>query len=252
MKIKILKKGFNYSQDGTGNRLVYHLQGCNMKCPWCANPEGISTTSNLAMNNSLSVCRYKEYDIDFIVNEVNQSRMLFFDGGGVTLSGGEPTVQFSEVKELFVKLKNNGINTAIETNGTNQNLEELFTLTDMLIMDFKHYDNDIHLNITGIGNEVIKENIKKACEKHNNVLIRTPLINGFNASEENLKGFIEFYKGFDITKVKFEFLRYHEFGKVKWEECNMDYKVENGFISEERLELFEETFKKNGMVVVRT
>ena len=41
MKLTLFQKGFNYSQDGPGNRLVYHLFGCNMRCPWCANPEGI-------------------------------------------------------------------------------------------------------------------------------------------------------------------------------------------------------------------
>ena len=41
MKLKVFQKGFNYSQDGRGNRLVWHLQGCNMHCPWCANPEGM-------------------------------------------------------------------------------------------------------------------------------------------------------------------------------------------------------------------
>ena len=47
MNLRFFQKGFNYSQDGRGNRLVYHLQGCNMRCPWCANPEGISRMGTL-------------------------------------------------------------------------------------------------------------------------------------------------------------------------------------------------------------
>lgn len=49
-KIRIFQKGFNYSQDGQGNRLVYHLQGCNMKCPWCANPEGMKMEGALYLD----------------------------------------------------------------------------------------------------------------------------------------------------------------------------------------------------------
>ena len=50
MKLKIFQKGFNYSQDGQGNRLIFHLQGCNMKCPWCSNPEGMSMKGTLVVN----------------------------------------------------------------------------------------------------------------------------------------------------------------------------------------------------------
>ena len=50
MKLKVFQKGFNYSQDGQGNRLIYHLQGCNMKCPWCSNPEGMPLKGALVVN----------------------------------------------------------------------------------------------------------------------------------------------------------------------------------------------------------
>ncbi len=61
VKLKIIKKGFNYSQDGPGNRLVYHLQGCNMRCRWCANPESIARDGVLMIEKEKlleAVCPY--------------------------------------------------------------------------------------------------------------------------------------------------------------------------------------------------
>ena len=79
--MRIFQKGFNFSQDGPGNRLVYHLQGCNLHCPWCSNPEGLSVRGG------------EEYTVNALVEEVLRSRMMFFEGGGVTLTGGEPMMQ---------------------------------------------------------------------------------------------------------------------------------------------------------------
>ena len=73
----ILQKGFNYSQDGPGNRLVYHLQGCNFRCKWCSNPESMGNANPEAKN----------YTVDELADEVKRSRMMFFDGGGVTFTG---------------------------------------------------------------------------------------------------------------------------------------------------------------------
>ena len=82
--VRIFQKGFHYSQDGPGNRLIYHLQGCNLRCPWCANPEGLLLDGGT------------EYTVEELVAEAKRSRMMFFDGGGVTLTGGEVTMQFEE------------------------------------------------------------------------------------------------------------------------------------------------------------
>ena len=92
MTLRIFQKGFHFSQDGPGNRLVYHLQGCNLRCPWCANPEGLCPEGGT------------EYTVDALVEEVLRSRMLFFEGGGVTLTGGEATLQFAAVREFLTRL----------------------------------------------------------------------------------------------------------------------------------------------------
>ena len=106
MVLKIFQKGFNYSQDGQGNRLVYHLQGCNMKCRWCANPEGMPVGGAMIREKDKSPgLSYKEYPIDEVFEEILSCKPMFFDGGGVTFSGGEATIQFGALKELLKRLK---------------------------------------------------------------------------------------------------------------------------------------------------
>ena len=289
MKIKVFQRGFNYSQDGTGNRLVYHLQGCNMHCPWCANPEGMAVKGTLVVSPDLlmdafcpvgaiegkqldrSKCElcvtkacitqhrnqgirlsYEEYDIETIIDEVERSAALFYEGGGVTLSGGEPTLQFDAIHMLLEKLKSLDIHTAIETNASHPGLETLFPVIDMLIMDFKHYDNAAYASVTGTGNGVIKENIAKALAGHENVLIRIPVIKGFNESEGDIRNFAAFFKQYKTDHVSFEFLQYHEYGKTKWSQCGMAYMMNGAFVEQETLALFETIFKENHLAVVHT
>ncbi|MEE1284314.1 MAG: radical SAM protein, partial [Acutalibacteraceae bacterium] len=159
-----MHKGFNYSQDGPGNRLVYHLQGCNLHCLWCSNPESMKTV------------KYGGISVEDMAKQIVAAEPMFFDGGGVTFTGGEPTLQFEALKKLLVILKEKGISTAIETNGTNPRLPELFELIDFLIMDFKHYDGELLKKYTGLDGSIIKENYKKIAESGRQCHIRIPLI----------------------------------------------------------------------------
>lgn len=239
MQLRVLQKGFNYSQDGPGNRLVYHLQGCNLHCPWCSNPESMRFDAGEITETA-----------DIVKQAVN-AQMMFFDGGGVTFTGGEPTAQFDALKETLSALKENGINTAIETNGTNPKLPELFEFIDYLIMDFKHHNNDKLKEYTGVGNETVIKNIAAACEKNKNPLIRIPLIHGFNSSAEDAENFaaiLEKYK----EKIRVEILRYHEYGKDKWEQNNMEYKMQNAFVDDEEFEVFCNILKSNGIKLIKT
>lgn len=240
MTVRIFKKGFNYSQDGPGNRLVYHLQGCNMRCRWCANPESFESAAG------------KEYTVESIVDEAAQCSALYYDGGGVTLTGGEPTLQFEAVENLLECFKKNGIHTAIETNATHPMLEILFPNIDFLIMDFKHYDNEIHKMFTGVDNVQIKSNILKAFKLHKKVLIRIPLVKGFNASLQDMENFMAFFKGQNTGHAAFELLPYHEYGKVKWERLGLPYRMKDAFIDPEALSVYEKLFADNHLSVVRT
>lgn len=234
--MKILQKGFNYSQDGPGNRLVYHLQGCNFRCKWCSNADSIPLE-----NQKAKIC-----SVDEIYDEIMRSQMMFFDGGGVTFTGGEVCVQSDELIELLKKIKNSGIHTCIESNASLASIKDVSEYIDYLIVDFKHYDDEIHKKWIGVSNKSVKENIEYFLSLGRQIHIRIPVIHGVN---DNPQGFVDYLKGFDTSSAVFEFLAYHEFGKDKW---NGKYEIEDGFVSDTKIMEFKELFEKNGIKTVVT
>ncbi|MCQ2486021.1 MAG: radical SAM protein [Clostridia bacterium] len=234
--MKILQKGFNYSQDGPGNRLVYHLQGCNFRCKWCSNPE------SMPMNNP----KAKDYSVDEIVSEVQRSRMMFFDGGGVTFTGGECTLPADELIEVLRKLKAIGISTAIETNGSNPRLPEIAKLVDYLIVDFKHFDSESHKKWIGTGNAQVLKNLEQLIASGRELHIRIPLIKGVN---DEADGFCEFFKNKNTDSIDVEILPYHEFGKDKW---TTEYEITDGFVSDETVREFNKKLNDIGIKTIRT
>ena len=187
-----------------------------------------------------------------ILSEVMLSKPMFFEGGGVTFTGGEATLQFESLTEIIKSLKKDGISVAIETNGTNKNLPDLLPLLNHIIIDLKHPNCKNHKETTGVSNEVIKTNILLAAKSGADLLIRVPLIGGFNTAENHINGFLEFLKSVKGEKVKVEVLKYHEYGKDKWEKCNLEYKMKDAFVPEEVRRDFEEKIKSAGLTVVRT
>ncbi len=234
--VKILNKGFNYSQDGPGNRLVYHLQGCNFSCKWCSNADSIPFDNLKA----------KEFSVIDIFDEIIRSRAMFFDGGGVTFTGGEVCVQSGELIELLIMLKNEGIHTCIETNCSVPAVRDVAEYVDYLICDFKHYDDECHKKWIGASNKGVKDNIEYFLSSGRQIHIRIPVINGIN-SDPN--GFADYFKSLETSNAVFEFLAYHEFGKDKWQGR---YEIENGFVTADIIKQFIFIFEKNGFKTVVT
>jgi pyruvate formate lyase activating enzyme len=287
----IFQKGWNFSQDGPGNRLLYHFQGCNFKCPWCSNPEGISPSGTLifdkknllesacsnsvnAINNNdlnRTVCAAcqdracltanrtlgirlsaKSYPVSELVAEAFKAKLLFHNGGGVTLTGGEPTLQFESAKALLSGLKSAGINTAIETNGTNARLPELFPLIDTLIIDCKHIDDVMHTRILGLGNKTILANIESAARLHPHVWLRIPLIPGFNDQPADWEAFAGFLRTLKQDNCAVEILPYHEYCKVKWEQCGMPYTMQKKELPAGAFDAFTEILIRNKIHTIQT
>ncbi|CUX48896.1 glycyl-radical enzyme activating protein [Clostridium sp. C105KSO13] len=288
--MKIFQKGFNYSQDGFGNRLVYHLQGCNMRCPWCSNPEGMKPEGVLitekewlleevcphrAIQDGIlerEICQscpehecitkhrtkgirlsYEEINIDTLVEATVSNSLMFYDGGGVTFTGGEATVQFSELLKVLKRLRAKGIHTAVETNGTHVRLAECFPYISQLIMDCKLCDDVKHRQFTGISNVHIMKNIGEAARTHPCVHIRVPLIGGINDSDEDQKEFLEFFKSISGDNVTFEVLQYHEFGKEKWHQCGWEYKMTDAaYVSDQGVRQFRQAIVECGLQYMST
>ena len=250
MKIRIFQKGFNYSQDGRGNRLILHLQGCNMKCPWCSNPEGMPLEGVL-MKGKMS---FQEYEVDEVVRECVGARPMFFDGGGVTLTGGEISMQFDAVLELLKKLGKENIHRTIESNGSHPDMEKLIPHVDQWIMDIKHYDEEKHIKWIGVSNQWTLKNMELVTEKHPDVLLRVPLIPGFNDSGEDAEGFAKLFreKIHNKSTTMVEFLEYHEFGKEKWLQCGKEYTMKPDKLQPGTREYFEEVLTGQGVRCVRT
>ena len=232
----VLNKGFNYSQDGPGNRLVYHLQGCNFACRWCSNADSIPIENSKA----------KQISVSQMFDEIMRSRMMFFDGGGVTFTGGEATLQADELLELLKLLKANSISTCIETNASSSKLMALSEFIDYLIVDMKHYDEAEHKKWTGASLEKVKKNVETLLESGRQLHIRIPVINGVNV---NPQAFAEYFAKLDTSNAVFEFLAYHEYGKDKWQG---KYQIENGFVSNEIIRDFKKIFNDYSLKTVST
>jgi pyruvate formate lyase activating enzyme len=242
MNIRIFQKGFHFSQDGPGNRLVYHLQGCQMRCPWCSNPEGLAAAGGT------------EVAVADMIDEAVRSRVLYVDGGGVTLTGGEATLQMDAVLELLAGLKAQGIHTALETNGLSPRLPELIPLVDCWMIDCKHYDDPLHQAVLNQSNEPVIRNICRVARDGKTPDIRIPLINGFNAGEREAAGFAGWFASFELqNRIRIELLPYHDYGKIKYEKLGMDYTMtKDAFVPEDIQRRMEDVFQTYGFTCIRT
>ncbi len=252
MKIKVLHRGFNFSQDGPGNRLVYHLQGCNFFCPWCSNPESIAVNGTKMFSEGKEKLSCTEYDTDEVFAEILSGKMMMFSGGGVTFTGGEPTVQFEATKELLEKCREAGINTAIESNASHAHFCELSELIDYMIVDLKHYNSEKHKAVIGASNEKTIDNIREISKQRDQLLIHIPLVGGFNSSADDAEKFAELIRSFGNEKIDVEVLRYHEYGRDKWTQCGMEYRMTDAHVSDEEYIQFVDILRNNGISIIKT
>lgn len=204
--------------DGPGLRYVIFLQGCPMRCQYCHNPDTWEPGAGEEMTVDEALSKF-------------YSNLAFYKHGGVTVTGGEPMMQMDFLIELFETLKKDGVHTCIDTSGImfQQNseafmekMERLAAVTDLVMLDIKHIDDEKHKKLTTHSNERILAFARYLDEKKIPVWIRHVIVPGITLYQEYLERLGEFMATLSNVKA-LDVLPYHSMGKVKYENLNMEY-----------------------------
>jgi len=194
----------------------------------------------------------KKMTIEDVLEEVKKDKVFYKNsGGGITLSGGEPLMQTLFSQELLRRCKKDNIHTAIETSGYASwfNFNKVLPFIDLIFYDIKHIDPLKHKEYTGKSNILILENLKKIVKKDNvNIVIRIPLIPGYNDAEEHIISVAKFLRGLKYIK-KIELLPYHRLGEAKYNRIGREYGITIGSPSKNQINKTKELLESYGFQV---
>lgn len=145
-------------------------------------------------------------------------------GGGITLSGGECTMQSDFCSALLKKVKEMGFNTAVETCGycSEKSMEQILEHTDFILFDIKHFDENMHRKYTGAGLEQILRNLACAAWSGRDLILRYPYIPGVNASEEMYDWVSHLARKYKAREI--HILPFHQLGQSKWDGIRQEYR----------------------------
>ena len=269
--------------DGNGIRTNVFFKGCPLRCLWCHNPEGLSPKIDLQyfenkcrrcgkcgniyqnMNKVLHTsvemkqkyadsCCYGALDIvgnDMSVEEVIEEVMedwefYYTSNGGITISGGEPMLQFDFLYELLRQAKEKGLSTALETSGyaDREKYERIMPYVDEFLWDYKETDSQKHEEFTGVGNKKIIQNLKFLYEKGAKITLRCPIIPGVNDTEEHFQGISSMIKELDGLKG-WEIMPYHKLGVQKEKRLGRKTHWEFQIPSKEEIEMWKQKIERN-------
>jgi len=187
---------------------------------------------------SAIICWGKEMTTDDLMKVILADRSYYLkSGGGVTLSGGEVMMQWEFALKLLKACSEHDIHTCVESalHCGREQMEAIYEFTDMVISDIKHMDTKVHKIYTGVGNELILDNLKRTAELNKKMIIRIPVVPMHNDSDENIIATGKFVKEELNNKViQLQLLPYKKLGTEKYASLNQDYPMGSDFIQPER------------------
>lgn len=204
--------------DGPGSRFIIFLSGCPLRCLYCHNPDTWNMTDG------------KKYTVQELLNEAAPCRPYWGKKGGITVSGGEPLAQIDFLIELFTECKKQNINTCIDTSGAPftkegewfEKFKTLMSVTDILLMDIKHIDEEEHIKLTGKSGKNIREMFAYLDEIKKPIWIRHVLVPGITENDEYLIKTRDFIRTLSNVE-RVEILPYHGLGAMKYKDLGIDY-----------------------------
>lgn len=209
------------SVDGPGIRFVIFMQGCPLRCKYCHNPDTWELNKGTQMTADDLIALYLK-------------NKAFYSKGGITVTGGEPLLQIDFLLELFAKAKSYGIHTCIDTSGItytpendsyNQKLKELLKLTNLVMLDIKHIDNEKHKELTGHYNKNILAFAEFVDSMNVEICIRHVVVEGITDSKSDLIALGNFIGG--LRNLRYlDVLPYHTMGVNKYRELGLEYPLE--------------------------
>ena len=206
------------SVDGPGIRFLIFLQGCPMRCQFCHNPDSWKTGVG------------EEWYADDLLDKAERFRSYWGDNGGITVSGGEALLQIDFLLELFEKAHQRGINTCLDTSAQLftqkgvffEKFERLMQVTDTILLDIKHIDDEEHRKLTRHSNQNILDCARYLSDIKKPVWIRHVLIPGITDKDEYLVQLRDFLKTLDNIQ-RIDVLPYHTMGIYKYEKLGIEY-----------------------------
>jgi len=205
----------------------------------------------------VKMCKYgalvqvgKLLTVEEVLAEVVRDRVFYMNsGGGLTVSGGEPMFHPGFTLELLKRAQEEGVNTCLDTCGYADwnDLGRILDYVDIVLYDIKHMDSQKHKEGTGVRNELILENAERTARK-TKMIIRIPVVPGFNDSEENMKEVARFARSLGKNMLRCDLLPFHNWASSKYESLGWKYACANmEFLSTEAVKPFEEIFKSYGL-----
>lgn len=202
--------------DGPGLRFVVFLQGCNLRCKCCHNPDTWEMQSE------------KQFTPQEIVEKALHYKEYFGDKGGVTLSGGEPLLQPQFCYEIFKLCHENGINTCLDTSGSilNDNIKKLLGETDRVLLDIKYTENDLYLENVGCSLEKPLEFLYYLNEQKIPTTIRQVIIPTINDNENNIQKLNKIVENHSCVD-KVELLPFKKICQTKYDNMKIEFPFEH-------------------------
>ena len=198
--------------DGPGIRFVVFMQGCNLRCGCCHNPD----TWNIGEGS--------QYTASEIAEKAEKYKSYFGEKGGITLSGGEPLLQPEFALGIFRECHNRGINTCLDTSGSilNDKIKNLLEQTDRVLLDIKYTTDELYLKYAGCEIEKPLAFLEYLNKKRIPVTIRQVIIPGLNDNPENISALAGIIKKHTCID-SFELLPFKKICKVKYEKLGLDF-----------------------------